>query len=386
MSNSEVISKLQSATKENIERLQLEGTICKDSQVGKSYVSNKTLEYNSGGGKKSPVTIGVLYHALYDPESQCQLSKGKKSFTDYMLEKQNDYDINFTKPDIESSSLPSFFKKSLPDSALFFNNINSNKKDLEELGEYPKVMNFKYVYKHPIPKPVFMGPKLLDTDNRYKIAFISPICLLVEITTYSSGFKGVEDFYTCCRYKFESELNSDLSLKKTTMDINFGINFIKETWLKSTIEKMGYSQAEEGIVTQFVPTVVKELELSMKKFTQGKSGGGDIISKLNSSFLSMDTVSNDSFISEIDTSPDTPAPTVFKSGAGKFGSFGGEGGVVEMVKNNLFPILIVLGITNLLYFVGKIVNEKYTLCLAAGIMMYLLVQINNKMNKLTNEK
>ena len=69
------------------------------------------------------------------------------------------------------------------------------------------------------------------------------------------------------RFKFDMELNDDLTIKQTLFNCYFGVNFIKSNWLQGKITSSAYKQAEEGFNNKFLPSISKELNLTIKKYS-----------------------------------------------------------------------------------------------------------------------
>lgn len=378
--NSQLVKKLKEITETNFEKLKNEGVIFKDEEIKKHFNDNKILECLTKKGK-TPIPINVIFRALYDPDTKCQLSKGKLNLRAYLQEKNKDYDIVFTKEDYDINEIPNLYKMPINEATNFFNgkiNEEKIKENLEDYDSYPKIAKYRYVYQHPMPNPVFMGPKLLKVDDFMKIIFLSPICFLIEITGNNSGFTMMDTFYTAVRYKFEIQLKDDLTISKTILNSYFGINFTKSCWLQSKIETNGMQQAEEGITGKYIPTIEKELELTMKKYSLANTSKKISMKKgANTSFTSMDTISNDSFISEMDT----PFPKDINSP-----NIGEDSGLLKNSQKNLLSIFIILMISSILYLINKKLSPNFSICLAASLIIYLLIEISRKLDKLCHNK
>ena len=258
-SNKELLRQLEEKTKENIKSLLEQGSIYKDEELQKNYSVNVPMEYPYNS-KKVPIPINIIYHSLYDQETPCQSSNGKLILARHIFSLHKDYDIKFDKKSLDNNSTPQFFKMSIEESVKNFIESNNSIKDkIDDLNNYPKIFDFQYKYQHPIPKPVFMGPKLLSNTDTFKIVFISPICLIIEKKGISEGFSGIDCFYCSIKYKFDMEINDDLTLKKTIYNSYFGINFVKSTWLKGKITSSAMEQADEGFNGVYLPLITKEL-------------------------------------------------------------------------------------------------------------------------------
>ena len=378
--NKELLRILKEKTKENIKSLTKKGLIFKEEELQKNYTINYSIEYTNNSLKK-PIPINVIYHSLYDQETNCQSSNGKLSFTQHIFSTNKDYDINFDKNTLDNSAAPNFFKMSIEESVKNYMESNNSIKDkIDDLNNYPKIFEFQYKYQHPIPKPVFMGPKLLSNTDTFKIVFISPICLIIEKKGISEGFSGIDCFYCSIEYKFDMEINEDLTLKKTIYNSYFGINFVKSTWLKSKITSSALEQAEEGFNGIYLPLITKELNLTVKKYIKAAPLKKIALKDkaINSKDLSLsqdDLIINDSFISDIEDDKE------------KYKNFGNSNaeknnGIKDILFNNIYYIIFFFAIILICRFLGK----DYLIIILLSLVVYYLFLINNKLNKLCINK
>ena len=374
LSNNELLKMLKEKTKENIKTLIEKEMIYKDEQLTKNYSVNISMEYTNNSVKK-PIPINIIYHTLYDQETNCQSSNGKQSFQRHIFSGNKDYDIKFDKKTLDNNSAPNFFKMKIEESCKNFIESNNSIKDkIDDLDNYPKIFEFQYNYQHPIPKPVFMGPKLLQNTDTHKIIFISPICLIFETKGESTGFSGIDCFYTSIRHKFDMELNEDLTIKKTIYNNYFGVNFIKSSWLQSKITSSAMEQAEEGFNGKYLPLIIKELNLTVKKYLTPSLKKINIKDKNinigDTSLTTEDVIINDSFISDIEDDNEK-----YKTNK-KNGSNGDN--IKDTLFNNIFLILFIFIIIILIKFLGK----EYITIILLSLIVYHLYLINNKLDNL----
>lgn len=373
LSNNELLKMLNEKTKENIKTLSEKEMIFKNEQLQKNYSVNVSMEYTNNSGKK-PIPINIIYHTLYDQETNCQSSNGKQSFQRHLFTSNKDYDIIFDKKTLDNNSAPNFFKMKIEESLKNFIESNNSIKDkIDDLDNYPKIFEFQYNYQHPIPKPVFMGPKLLQNTDSHKIIFISPICLIFETKGESTGFAGIDCFYTSIRHKFDMELNEDLTIKKTIYNNYFGVNFTKSSWLQSKITSSAMEQAEEGFNGKYLPLIIKELNLTVKKYST------PTIKKINlkdkninigdTSLTADDVIINDSFISDIEDNE--------KYKINNKNGYQGNG-IKDTLFNNIYLILFIFIIIILIKFLGK----EYITIILLSLIVYHLYLINNKLDNL----
>ena len=249
------------------------------------------------------------------------------------------------------------------------------------ITEYPKIFEFQYNYQHPVPKPVFMGPKLLSNTDRHKIIFVSPICLIIEIKAESGGFSGLDCFYSAIRYKYYMELNDDLTIKKTLYNSSFGINFVKSSWLQSKITNSAMEQADEGFNNFYLPLITKELNSMVKKYIKATPTKKILIkdksiSGKDTSLTYDDLIINDSFISDIEDDNEKHRKDI------NMQNNTGANDIKNLLFNNIYLIIIILGIVFLCIFLGK----EYLIIILLFIVVYYLYLINNKLERLCMSK
>lgn len=268
--NKELLKKLKSLTEENYTKLVNDEKIFQEEELSEGhFIENKSFEMD----KKVPYPINFIFRIIYDPDTKCQITKERTSFKGFIGEKNKDYDIKFTKTFYDFEKIPNLYKMSYKDSSSFLNRPSKNeeeiKKYFEDFNSYPLVLTYQYDYQHPINNPLPFAPKETTVSDRFKIIFISPICFIVEISGISSGVPMADTFYVAIRYRYDMELNNDFTIKKTMVNSFFGMNFVKSNLLKGIIIGQGVKQAEDEMINFYIPTVLKELGLSMKKYNKG---------------------------------------------------------------------------------------------------------------------
>lgn len=375
--NKELLNQLKEKTKENIKSLTEQGLIFKEEEIQKNYTINYSMEYSANSLKK-PIPINIIYHSLYDQETKCQSSNGTLCLTRHAFSINKDYDIKFDQKSLDNNSAPAFFKMTIEESVKNYMESNNSIKDkIDDLNNYPKIFDFQYNYQHPIPKPVFMGPKLLTNIDLYRIIFISPICLIIEKKGESTGFSGIDCFYTAIKYKFDMEINNDLTIKKTLYNAYFGINFIKSNWLKSKITSAAMEQAEEGFNGIYLPFITKELNLTVKKYLKSPTIKKIPIKdkNINSRDLSMtadDLIINDSFISDIEDDKEKYNSSSNNNLASN------NNNIKDILFNNIYLIIFIIGIILICRFLGK----EAMIIILLSLVIYYLFLINNKLDRL----
>ena len=369
-----IIDKLKIKNEENIKSLIEQEILYSDDKFQKNYIQNHSLDYFNKSIKK-PILINIIYHSLYDQDNLCQSSNEKLNFQRHYFSVRNDYDIKYEQKFFDNNTAPKYFKKQIDKCVKLFLDNESIKDDIDDLDNYPKIFEFKYNYQHPIPNPIMFGPKLLENTDNYKIIFISPICLIIEQKGECTGFTGLDCFYSAIRNKFDMELNDDLTIKKTTLNCYFGINFTKSNWLQGKIKSNGYSQAEEDITKKYLPSITKELNLTIKKFSCDSKK--IVIEGDKSDFLD-DLIINDSFISDTEEEKEKEKEkekNIKKKEMNKIKNKGNTNGSL----NYFLIIAIIIAVVFFLKFFGK----EYTIIILLGIIVYNSILIIYKLSNLS---
>ena len=394
----ELLSQLKEKTKENINNLTQKGLIYKEGEFQKNYIQNNEIQY-SNNSLKNPIPTNIIYHSLYDPETKCQLSNGKLNFILHTFSINKDYDIKYDKNSLDNQSLPKFYKMSFKESVkLFIESNNSIIEYIKDLKNYPKIFEFQYNYQHPIPNPTFMGPKLLNYIDSYKIIFISPLCLIIDIKKTSNGFRGIDCFYCAIRHKFDMEMSNDLVLQKTIYNVYFGVNFIRTSWIKGKIESSAMEEALNGFSGVYLPLITKELNYTIKKYYDEPPLKKILIKEkmANSIDTSMndDLIINDSFLSGIDDDFNDKNKNIinnkFQNENQKFKNDNNYSNEPQndnikskdMLFNNIIYFVIIIGII----LIKKLLGKEYLIIVLLSLVVYYLFLINNKLDKLCLSK
>jgi hypothetical protein len=213
------------------------------------------------------VPIPIIYKYIYDPKTLIQDDSRNFNFIYSCLLERRDYDIRFENINENKDSLPKYFTDPLFSKEIFKNfNEEKLKVLIEDFKEYPLSTDYHYYFIHPL-KPVFMGPDKVNVHDHYKIHFISPTCLIVEIYSYCSGFMLMDTFYNVIQYKFDAELVSNDSKQitfKTRTTISWDVQFVKSNFFKGKVESEGMKDNETG-TKEFWFVKIKELVLKESK-------------------------------------------------------------------------------------------------------------------------
>jgi len=377
--NKDIIDKLKIITEENIKSLIEQEILYSDNKFHKNFIQNHSLEYLNNSINK-PIPINLIYHSLYDQDNFCQLSNGKLNFQRHNFSIRNDYDIKYNKKFFDNNSVPKYFKKQIDKCVQSIFDNESIKDEIDDLDNYPKIFEFQYNYQHPIPNPVIFGPKLLENTDSYKIIFISPICLIVEQKGECAGFSGIDCFYSAIRNKFDMELNEDLTIKRTTINCYFGVNFTKSNWLQGKIKSNALSQAEEGFTNKYLPAITKELNLTIKKYSVNPK---KIVIDSSNSFYLDDLIYNDTFTNDSDEEKEKDKEKDKEKNKeqkeiNKIKTQEGTKGLL-----NLFLLVVIIIAC---FFFLKFFGKEWTIIILLGVILYNTFLIMNKLNSITKEK
>jgi hypothetical protein len=243
----EVINKINGFHEKAIKGLYSSNEICK--QFNGTYVKDKQL---------GDIPIHLIYQ-LYDNNRDCKVYGKHLSFIRSLMDIRKDYNIiyNNLTPDIKA---PDYFHK--PRS--YQQNLKSHEFILNLDNEFPKILKYEYTYTHPVAKKSFMGPSKLNMFDTYKIILVSPKCLIVEITSYISGFMLMDTFFNTTQYRYDADISFDSDsgrfIHNTKANFSFLVTFVKDSWLKSKIESGGIEENREYMTEFMLPNIVRALE------------------------------------------------------------------------------------------------------------------------------
>ena len=269
----------------------------------KHFIEDKIIDCEINENETLPIPIYLIYKVLYDYNFKSK-KDNSGNFIQSLQNMRNEYDRTFQEINFNKNEIPSLFKNNIVETFKKFNK-QPNEKEIKKLieeseREYPKLMEYNYKYTHPIPKPVFMGKKILYLDDIYRFFFISPTTFIVELKTNTSGFMLVDAFYTVAKYKFETIFNNDLSTFQTKVNGYFTIEYVKDIWFKSQVESNGYTENCEYMTNFMVPNMIEELRLNFKEIVNNSKVLLEKEFPIGSDFSDNDTIYNESEICDID--------------------------------------------------------------------------------------
>ena len=133
------------------------------------------------------------------------------------------------------------------------------------------MLEYKYYFFHTVENPMIFGPKSLYVTEKWKVYFISPLCIIVEQKIKCSGFFLVDSFYLHYRFKFESDILFEEGTKyefyyTTHLTTEFNVVIVKENYLSSTISKRAIDENRIVYNDKFLPTLKKVWERSAFDF------------------------------------------------------------------------------------------------------------------------
>ena len=198
--------------------------------------------------KLDNIPIFLIYKYLYCPNTICKEYNYNKNFINSLLELRKDYEISFTQT--ESQNIPKYYSSPLEYTVPLLCNLNKEELEIflnESNTAYPSITSYEYKYTHTVVKKQFMGPSKLNMQDIYKIILVSPLCLIVEITSHISGFMMMDTFYTVAQYKYDMTMSfvNNKIVYNTTLNGSFDFVFVKECWFKNKIETNGLIENEE---------------------------------------------------------------------------------------------------------------------------------------------
>ena len=209
------------------------------------------FEYNLDCGNLS---LPIIFNLLYNHNINLPFFENK-SYLVKLAEQRQDYYLDLTHRG-NYENIPKYYKTNSIEDLKNYKIENLKNQNLNNNVTY------KTKFIHPILKKRFGGPSKLEVEEETNIFIISPLCFIVEISSYLSGFMLVDTYFSIIRYIYTtkiSEKNSSFSFK-TKLKINLSIEFIKETWFKSKIKSDGISDSHELIKDVFLPLVKKIFE------------------------------------------------------------------------------------------------------------------------------
>lgn len=225
-------------------------------------VLNQTL------GESPP---SIIFKCLYDPDEVClELKKGKNFVHSYMEIQQN-YNISFNKIDLEkwNSKIPKYIKN--PENYLL-----STLESAEGINDYLEnspyeMIEYKYIYTHPILKKQFMGPSKLEVDDLFRIYFVSPLCLIIEIEGHLSGFMLMDTFYTILQYKFDfiPSLENGRIVYNAKISANYQLEFTKTNMFKDKVKTQSTAEIENTVKTFMIPNIIKCIASYKNNYVKG---------------------------------------------------------------------------------------------------------------------
>ena len=191
------------------------------------------------------VSLYEVFTSIYNPDNKIK-QLGDKSFFRAYAEKRQDFNVKIDKEENLFEKVPKEYTK---ETELL------NEKNFHDINSIQSI-EFIITCTHPILKKRFIGPEQLDVTDRIKIFFVSPLCLVIEVTSSMSGFMMMDTFQTTMRYTYQSEpiMNSKIEYQ-TKLSVEFTIEFVKDTWWKNKITSEAVSDNSELVKETMVPLI-----------------------------------------------------------------------------------------------------------------------------------
>ena len=360
----------------------------------KHFVEDKILDCQLNETSNLPIPIYLIYKVLFDYNFKSK-KDSSGNFIQALQNIRNEYDKTFKEINFDSKKIPTLFKNNIEETyRKFLKHQNSN--DINEFieqcnKEYPVLMEYNYKYTHPIPKPVFMGPKILYLDDLYRFFFISPTTFIVELKTNTSGFMLVDAFYTVAKYKFETIFNEDLSILQTKVNCYFTIEYVKDIWFKGQVESNGYAENNDYMNNFMIPNMIDELRMNFKEIVNNNPPS--ILNEREISFNeNEDTLDNKTIYNESEI-PDFEIPKLqFKNYDNNINIKTDKEVIIEKVKinvidkNEIFKYCFYSIFLSLFLFYFRKVLGDFPLYFILFLILLYAISIYKKLEKMNNLK
>ena len=213
------------------------------------------------------ISLYEVFMSIYNPDNKIL---GDKSFFDAYAEKRKDFNVKIEKEENLLQKVP-----------IEYTNENEllNEKNFHDTNSMQSI-EFVITCTHPILKKRFIGPEQLDVTDRIKVYFVSPLCLVVEITSSMLGFMMMDTFQTTMRYTYQSEpvITDDKVVEYSTkLSVEFAIEFVKDTWWKNKITSEAVSDNSELVKETMIPLIKEVLnDIKSKKENGNKKENKEI--------------------------------------------------------------------------------------------------------------
>ncbi len=360
----------------------------------KHFVEDKILDCQLNETTNLPIPIYLIYKVLFDYNFKSK-KDSSGNFIQALQNIRNEYDKTFKEINFDSKKIPTLFKTNIEETYRKFlkhQNSNDKKEFIEQCNkEYPVLMEYNYKYTHPIPKPVFMGPKILYLDDLYRFFFISPTTFIVELKTNTSGFMLVDAFYTVAKYKFETIFNEDLSILQTKVNCYFTIEYVKDIWFKGQVESNGYAENNDYMNNFMIPNMIEELRMNFKEIVINNPPSilneREISLNDNEDILDNETIYNDSEMADFEI-----PKLQFKNYNNNNNIKTEKEVIIEKVKINIIDkneilkySLYSICISLFLFYFRKSLGD-FPLYFILIIILFYSISINKKLEKLNNLK
>ncbi|CAG9333227.1 unnamed protein product [Blepharisma stoltei] len=113
-------------------------------------------------------------------------------------------------------------------------------------------------YIHPLHDRIPMMPAKSETKEEYKIYFLSKDELILDVVLWNRDVPYGNYFRCCMRWIITGD-------PTCTVDIRFGVDFVKKTIFRGKIEKTSLEQSRKAINTLWLPIAMKIIQESSGK-------------------------------------------------------------------------------------------------------------------------
>ena len=214
------------------------------------------------------VPLHIIYRQIYNPNTVVvELEKGK-NFIQSIMDIRKDFNISYIEG--KDNIPPPQYYNDVEYFTDLFTHINKEtlNNHLESIKDWSySPTEFEYKCTHPCVKR-FMGPDKIDIHDKYKVYFVSPLCMIVELYSYLSGFMLMDTFYTVFQYRFDTEISfkEGRFTFNTVISVKFSFEFIKACLVKSAVESNGTTDNIAFIKDIFFPNMCRVVQNQSKVF------------------------------------------------------------------------------------------------------------------------
>lgn len=115
---------------------------------------------------------------------------------------------------------------------------------------WPESSTRQLTYTHPVREKMPFVPKTCACTENWTIFWVSKQKFLVDCVVLVRGVPMAESFEVKMRWSVVEE-------ERTSVEVQYGVHFVKDSWFKSKIENSSVSEATEALNDYWVPIATK---------------------------------------------------------------------------------------------------------------------------------